>query len=232
MHNSSDWKSFGEEISALVKNRGYSGYFGYQTEKTQKVSDLAVTKSGTSEVTKNSDWLPHAREFGPSNLQENQQLAKRVTKVTEVTNFSDRAERASRSLSEGVRSTHGSAVLSGIPPEWSESCRRFLTKSAPKGFPAHRWEAAQRDAERFLSVWGSEATRLAWTDIDVFGASSAAPWARVGMLGLVPLLNGDAVVELSADAAIIETASGSHLRYRRHFVDEGRICLWEIGEAA
>ena len=35
-----DWKSFGEEISTLVRTSGYSGYFGYAIEKQSYIDTL------------------------------------------------------------------------------------------------------------------------------------------------------------------------------------------------
>ena len=54
-------------------------------------------------------------------------------------------------------------------------------------------------------------------------------FARIDHLALLWLLNGDKLVELHRDKAILETASGARQTYRRRPVEVGCVVLaWEL----
>jgi hypothetical protein len=46
---------------------------------------------------------------------------------------------------------------------------------------------------------------------------------------LLPLLNGGRIVEMTADAAILETTGGARPSYRRNPDRPGRVPVWEVG---
>ena len=56
---------------------------------------------------------------------------------------------------------------------------------------------------------------LGWSWIDLFGCDDERPFARVDKKGLVWLLNGNRLVAITADAAVIETKSGARQTFRR-----------------
>ena len=62
---------------------------------------------------------------------------------------------------------------------------------------------------------------------DVFGADPMAPAARFDRMGLIPLVNGGAVVAIDATSATIRTRTGGTLRYRRADVG-GAAPLWDL----
>ena len=76
--------------------------------------------------------------------------------------------------------------------------------ACPAGVPRSRWEQAVYDAELFLAEWGSAAERLGWTADDLFGLHPTVPLSRVDCMGLVWLLKGERVAELTADTARFE----------------------------
>jgi hypothetical protein len=90
------------------------------------------------------------------------------------------------------------------------------------------------DASAFLAEWGEAAARLGWTTYELFGAHCRAPYARLDALGLVPLLNGGRVTDLSATRAVIRLERGGELTYRRkpqaHWPHEAeRALVWDDG---
>ena len=48
----------------------------------------------------------------------------------------------------------------------------------PKGFYGDRWHRIIDASGEFLDRWGTEAIRLGWTDLDVFGVDPGAPAAK------------------------------------------------------
>ena len=84
----------------------------------------------------------------------------------------------------------------------------------PLPSPSRRWDQLRRDVADFLaSPWAAEAARLGWTELDL----------------VVPLLNGSRIVEMTADAAILETPGGARQSYRRKTDQPGRVPVWEVG---
>ena len=63
----------------------------------------------------------------------------------------------------------------------------------------------------------------------MFGADLRAPWARVDHAGLLWLLQGNKLVVLSEDRAVIETQTGSRLTYyRRENMTDGVVVAWDL----
>jgi hypothetical protein len=85
-----------------------------------------------------------------------------------------------------------------------------------------RWQQAIRDAGGFLATWGAQAHALGWTARDLFGlhpvpdrpASNHKRLSRYDAMGLIWLLQGRAVVALTATEAAIQGATGV-LVYRK-----------------
>lgn len=212
---SHDWKAFGDNITALLKTSGDSGDSGDKSKKPSGDKGLFVATSETQVSPLENEWGQARAASGDSYFVENQQLIGGVPTVSTVpTRFWEEI------------------FPDDVPAEWREGFASFSVQTAPDGYPEHRWKQAIDDGRRFLVRWGTEAARLGWSATDLFGASPIAPWPRVGMLGLIPLLNGDPVVGLGADAAVIQSGSGAMLSYRRHVARDGRACLWVIGGAA
>ena len=80
------------------------------------------------------------------------------------------------------------------------------------------------DAESFLGRWGDTAHQLGWTAVDLFGVHPVAPAARFDIMGLLPLLQGGAVIALTEDAATIRRQSGATLTYPRSD-RTGAVCI-------
>ncbi|PRH86838.1 hypothetical protein C5L14_16230 [Labrys okinawensis] len=67
-----------------------------------------------------------------------------------------------------------------------------LQKSNPIADPK-RWEQAKHDAIEFLTDWGDQVAELGWSADDLFGLHPTAPLARYDVMGLIWLLQGQAV---------------------------------------
>jgi hypothetical protein len=74
-----------------------------------------------------------------------------------------------------------------------------------------RWLHACTDANIFLREWGKKSEELGWKADDLFGLHPLAPLARYDAIGLVWLLHGQKVYQLTAGEAVLENG----LRYRR-----------------
>src|SRR3954453_11443870 len=102
--------------------------------------------------------------------------------------------------------------------------RNPLPSEARGDSPTQCWNQLRRDVADFrASPWPAEAARLGWTDLDLFGADAARPYARIDGLGLVPALGGCKIVALTPESAILETPGGVRQSYRRKRDQAGRV---------
>jgi hypothetical protein len=98
-----------------------------------------------------------------------------------------------------------------------------LRANCPACVPEDRWHQAIVDAKAFTSKWGAKAQAFGWTARDLFGLpdvpdrprASYQRLSRYDQTGLVWLLKGRRVIELTKDNAVIETAAGT-VSYRRY----------------
>ena len=98
-----------------------------------------------------------------------------------------------------------------------------LRAKCPAYVDAADWQQAIEDGHRFVTQWGKQAEALGWTPADLFGlhippekpAPNYRRLARYDQTGLIWLLRGRRVVELTKDKAVIETATGI-VSYRRY----------------
>ena len=107
---------------------------------------------------------------------------------------------------------------------------RLRLPSVPLGdYSSARWATLRRDVNEFvIGPWSAQATALGWTELDLFGVHATRPSVRVDQAGLVVLLDGCKIVELSANGAILETPAGARQSYRRKMEQLGRVLVWEI----
>jgi hypothetical protein len=96
------------------------------------------------------------------------------------------------------------------------------------GVNVARWRQLVADADIFLARWETEAGTLGWTELDLFGCDSHKPFARIDLAGLVLLLNGRPVVEMTAEAAMIAEHGQRHTRFTRRPARPEQIALWQL----
>ncbi len=117
----------------------------------------------------------------------------------------------------------------GVPEEWVQGMADLLAMSRPASCPDAKWQTLREDAYAFLRDHAGRAHQLGWTALDLFGVHRVKPWARIDVMGLVPLLNGGRTVVLSDTEAVIEKPSGARVRFRRRGQMSTEVCLiWEL----
>src|SRR5262249_17499766 len=97
-----------------------------------------------------------------------------------------------------------------------------LRAECPAYVDAADWQQAIEDGHRFVTQWGKQAEALGWAPTELFGlqippekpALNYRRLSRYDQTGLIWLLHGRRVVELTKDKAVIETATGT-VSYRR-----------------
>ncbi len=103
----------------------------------------------------------------------------------------------------------------GVPEAWVQGVADLLATARPASCPDAKWQTLREDAYHFLRDHAAQAHALGWTGLDLFGVHPVKPWARLDVMGLVPLLRGREVAALNRDGATIKMAGGQVLTYRR-----------------
>jgi len=101
--------------------------------------------------------------------------------------------------------------LGGVPEIYAKAFAA-IQAHPPADIPQNRWERFIDDAGRFLDQWGAEAERLGWAPEELFGLDPIAPMARYDRMGLIWMLHGETVLELTAEGARL---AGGLAFYRR-----------------
>ena len=115
----------------------------------------------------------------------------------------------------------------GVPREWAEGYARLLRLPCPTGITPERWKQIIDDGGHFIDRWAATAAQIGWTTCEVFGISPKAPDHRLDMSGLVPLLTGQKVLALTAEAATIDAGRQTSLRIFPR-IDDGAVPIWEM----
>jgi hypothetical protein len=120
--------------------------------------------------------------------------------------------------------------LAGLPREIADGVRAILTADGAQRIPPQRWPRMQRDAAWLVEGgWLERALALGWTAADLFGCDRRAPWHRLDRAGLVLLIGGQELVELTEGVAALRTSTRSVLRFRRRPSARPPVALlWEL----
>jgi hypothetical protein len=103
-------------------------------------------------------------------------------------------------------------------------CFEHLESRCPDLIPNERWQEAIQDSRSFLVQWCEQAEALGWTAKDLFGLHrpptqphpSYSRLARYDETGLIWLLCGRQVLELTESTAAVENPTGALTVYQRH----------------
>ena len=132
----------------------------------------------------------------------------------------DEPSKPSKGAFEGYEGDRGSGFSRNQSPA---TCFREIDPADPlEGFNSKRWNQIIQDGTRFLAQWGSSG----WSDSDLFGAHPTVPAARFDFMGLVLLIAGGEVEAIESDHAVLRTAGGSLLTYRRETTKSPY--LWDL----
>jgi hypothetical protein len=117
----------------------------------------------------------------------------------------------------------------GAPREWAEGFARLDPDRPPGDVLPQRWLQFVNDVGRFLDGgFAMQAAALGWGPFELFGCDRDWPFGRIDNVGLIWQLNGDRLVALTADAAIIETRNGARQALRRKLAEPGHVLTWEL----
>jgi hypothetical protein len=102
-----------------------------------------------------------------------------------------------------------------------------LERRCPEHIDVDRWQQAVEDGRRFVASWGERAESLGWTAKELFGLHtppekphpSYSRLSRYDETGLIWLLTGKVVTELTETTATIEYKTGTKAIYR---IDKSR----------
>jgi hypothetical protein len=99
-----------------------------------------------------------------------------------------------------------------------------LKSRCPAYVPPERWRQTVADSETFVAQWGQQARALEWTAHDLWNLHKPPPnpapnysrTARYDEAGLLWVLGGNSVTALSSETAVIRSATGNILKFRKH----------------
>ena len=112
------------------------------------------------------------------------------------------------------------ALLKSVKPDLlrvlavRKAAQAALSASPPADCLDKRWREAMRGLERFLAGgWGDKAALLGWTPEDLYRVPPL--WSRIDLTGAALLVGFRRVTAVTADNIVIESRSGSRLKFRR-----------------
>ena len=112
------------------------------------------------------------------------------------------------------------AVLAAAKPDFlrilasREAAKAALSAAAPPDCLPQRWVAAQEGLRRFVrDGWCDQAALLGWTADELYRLPPL--WSRVDLTGAALLVGERRIVALTEASIVIETLSGSRLKFRR-----------------
>ena len=106
--------------------------------------------------------------------------------------------------------------VAGIPDEVAEGIEALVVAPAPEGIPGRAWPVIVADTVALVSNGQvAQAFALGWTAADIFGCDQRAPWHRLDRAGLMLLVGGRTIPEITTARAALRHRDGSVLRFRR-----------------
>lgn len=120
-------------------------------------------------------------------------------------------------------------IQADLPHEWVNGVAKLKTMPCPVAYDPAAWRQAVNDAQGFIrSPWASQAARLAWKALNLFGVNPDAPYVRLDGMGLIPLLDGCQIVAITIDTARISCGGGVMQTFYCRHMAAGAVALWEM----
>jgi hypothetical protein len=118
----------------------------------------------------------------------------------------------------------------GAPRSWGEALARLDPARPPDDISPTRWLRFIDDCGQFIdNGWAARAEALGWGPLDLFGCNREKPFTRISQAGLLWLLEGQKLLALTAETAVISAPSGVQLTFYKRQVETGGALVWQLG---
>jgi hypothetical protein len=100
----------------------------------------------------------------------------------------------------------------------------------PDAYSREDWATLIDDCGKFLDQWARQCSMLGWTMADLFQVHMSAPQIRHDLKGLIPLLRGNRIIDITRDTATLETSTGARQTFTRKSPspDGPKGPIWEL----
>jgi hypothetical protein len=174
---------------------------------------MLVGRKGTTDMTARfvfdaDSALARASFFQAANPATSATIATNRQNVAEVAVVADLGPSKNESFDHSVANVAGGpevdlaereavAVVMGNLAKVYAKAFAAIQAHPPANVPRERWNQFINDAGLFLDRWGQEAERLGWRPDELFGLHPTAPMARYDCMGVLWMLRGEQVTELT-----------------------------------
>ena len=124
------------------------------------------------------------------------------------------------------------SIVRTLPHSWAEGLSRLMVMPSPGKVPTLVWNRFVKNSVAFANSWASQAAALEWQAKEIWGCDAEKPYERIDHAGLVWFLDGNEVMVLTRDTALIKTASGATQTYRvkgRTRQSPDIVMAWDLG---
>jgi hypothetical protein len=217
----SHWRS-GKSSNALPdRDSGTSPFDPVVLDVSETHSPASAAALRTTATTVHSAMVPgHATQHRQSSAEPDTSDTTGTTESAQPSTDDLFEERAAL-IEEGT----------GVPRSWAEGFARLNQAACPPDVDPEAWRQLIDDAGCFLDRWGSEADRMGWSALDVFGVSRVVPHTGYDAVGLVLLIRGGEVIAIGSDRATIRTCEGKCLTYLRR-TRAGTVAVWDLVDSS
>jgi len=122
--------------------------------------------------------------------------------------------------------------LGGLNREWAEVFAKIQLMSKPKKLEMRYWQIFLDDTGRFLDLFVHQAAKLGWRPEDIFCCHREAPNNRYDCMGLIFLLQGKEIIEISESKVVMVNQNGQKLSFVKpgaKYKTVGEIkMIWEL----
>src|SRR5260370_3792538 len=121
-----------------------------------------------------------------------------------------------------------SLCLTDIPTDWALCLRSIAEKPCPMMIEPKRWLQLQKDANRFVDLWGRQAAALGWSSLDIFGCHPLRRSDRYDCMGLIWMVTGADLQAMGSRVAALRTPSGRLITVSKSADVQERILIWGL----
>jgi hypothetical protein len=111
---------------------------------------------------------------------------------------------------------------------WRRGVASLRIGSPPDSVSDRAWQTTIADAEALIDLWGADLEALGWSTLEIFGTNDNPRARRLDRVGLLDLLEGRAVLAVTATHASIRATARDVTRFDRRLVAAGGIPVWAV----